>query len=159
MLLCLLDPLEKLNLKNSYDANICYAPEDKDWVINTLVSILERYGIKTFLNSRDDNPGKFLIDSVADAVSNSNYTIAVISPDFLKNNSCEKELQMALSRVVSHKVIPILYRPCTVPLIIKNKTYLEWCNKDVRPHFWKKLFESLSKSDLLDIQTLNLIDI
>nr|4W8G_A Chain A, Toll-receptor-related 2 [Hydra vulgaris] len=123
----------------TYDVNICYAPEDREWVINTLVFKLERAGIKTFVNIRDDTPGNFFAENIMDAIENSNRTIVVMSPDFFKNNICDKTLQIGLS----HQIIPILYRPCEVPYFLNHMTYLDWCDKDVRPVFWRNLFRDI----------------
>ncbi|XP_065655026.1 uncharacterized protein LOC136081579 isoform X2 [Hydra vulgaris] len=125
--------------KKTYDVNICYAPKDRDWVVNTLVSELERKGIKTFINIRDDTPGNFFAENIIEAVENSNRTIVVMSPDFFKSNICEQTLQIGLS----HQVILIMYRQCNVPYILSHMTYLDWCDKDVRPYFWRNLFQTI----------------
>ncbi|XP_065655025.1 toll-like receptor 1 isoform X1 [Hydra vulgaris] len=126
-------------IEKTYDVNICYAPKDRDWVVNTLVSELERKGIKTFINIRDDTPGNFFAENIIEAVENSNRTIVVMSPDFFKSNICEQTLQIGLS----HQVILIMYRQCNVPYILSHMTYLDWCDKDVRPYFWRNLFQTI----------------
>ena len=42
-------------------------------------------------------------------------------------------------------LILIRYDSCKVPGKLLGKTFLDWTNDDVRPHFWKRLVESVGE--------------
>ena len=42
-------------------------------------------------------------------------------------------------------MILLKYDSCKVPVKLLGKTFLDWTNNDVRPHFWKRLFESVGE--------------
>ena len=42
-------------------------------------------------------------------------------------------------------LILLRYDSCKVPAKLMGKTFLDWTNQDVRPHFWKRLFESVGE--------------
>ena len=117
---------------------------DREWVKETLLFELEQRGIKACIDFRDFLIGAFVVENITDAIYNSRKTVAVLSPDFINSVYCKHELKTALSRMANHQVIPILHRPCDVPDILKDKTYLDWCHADVRPHFWEQLERAIS---------------
>lgn len=118
---------------------------DGDWVKN-LVSMLESRGLKCCVDYRDFLPGNSIVTNIAEAIYQSKRTLAILSPDFIKSNWCQSELQHALARVHNHKVVPVLYRACKVPLELKSKTYIDWENPDVKPHFWDTLERALKEN-------------
>ena len=37
---------------------------------------------------------------------------------------------------------------CKVPVKLMGKTFLDWSNPDVRPHFWDRLYQSVGEPDV-----------
>ena len=132
------------NTEERYDVFICYSNADKSWVRRTLLPTLKDVNLRVCIDFEDFNVGSFIIENVADAIFSSHKTLAVLSPDFLCSAWCQKELMMALTRVRDrHKVIPVMYRSCEVPLFLRDVTYLDWCNEDVRETFWDQLIRTI----------------
>ena len=105
---------------------------------------LRNFELRVCIDFEDFSPGRYTIENVAEAIYSSRKTIAVLTPDFLSSAWCHKELMMALSRVNDeHKVIPVMYRHCKVPLFLCEVTYLDWCNKDVKQTFWEQLLRTI----------------
>ena len=130
-------------LEQHYDVFICYSSLDREWVKNTLLKELEIRGIKACIDYRDFLVGAYIVENITDAIYGSRKTIAVLSPEFMESVYCKHELQTALSRMAHHQVIPVLYRTCSVPDDLKDKTYLDWCHADVQPYFWELLVKAI----------------
>ena len=109
--------------------------------------MLQNSDLRVCIDYEDFEPGEFIIKNIADAISRSRNTIAVLSPDFVNSDWCQTELKMALSHLHKrHQVIPILYRVCAIPLFLLDRTYLDWCNDDVRKTFWEQLVKKINGS-------------
>ena len=148
VLLHILFSLEK------YDVFICYSSVDKTWVRRTLLPILKAVNLRVCIDFEDFNAGSFIIENVADAIFSSRTTLAVLSPDFVCSAWCQKELMMALTRVRDrHKVIPVMYRSCDVPVFLSDVTYLDWCNEEVRQTFWDQLIRTIG--DRMELEMNN----
>ena len=95
----------------SYDVFIIYSSSDRDWIELHLLPIIEGdYGFKCLFHQRDFEPGKSIIECIADAVADSKSTIAVISHNFIVSNWCQFELNLALSEHIergTNRVIAI----------------------------------------------------
>ena len=96
------------------------------------------------IDFEDFNAGSFIMENIADAIFSSRKTLAVLSPDFICSAWCQRELMKALTRVRDrHRVIPVMYRSCEVPLFLSDVTYLDWCKEDVRETFWDQLIQTI----------------
>ena len=130
---------------------ICYSSNDKTWVRGTLLPKLKSFELQVCIDFEDFSPGHYIIENVAEAIYSSRKTVAVLSPNFINSDWCNKELMMALKRVSNeHKVIPVMYRECQVPLFLCGVTYLDWCNEDVRQTFWEQLLKTIHNGNLLE---------
>ena len=112
---------------------------------------LQSFNLRVCIDFQDFCPGSFIIENIADAISSSRKTVAVLSPDFVSSAWCQKELMMALTRIeAKHSVIPVMYRECQVPRFLYQRTYLDWCNEDVRGTFWEQLLRTINDGYVLD---------
>eukprot|EP00795_Rhopilema_esculentum_P013629 gene13629-4530_t len=140
-------PSNETDSEPDFDVFICYSCADKVWVRRTLLTMLQKSDLRVCIDYEDFEPGEFIIKNIADAISRSRNTIAVLSPDFVNSDWCQKELKMALSHLHKrHQVIPILYRVCAIPIFLLDRTYLDWCNDDVRNTFWEQLVKKVNGS-------------
>lgn len=85
------------------------------------------------------------MENIYQAIYHSRKTVAVLSPDFVNSEWCTHELQKALTRIRSHQVVPIVYRSCEIPLVLQDRTYLDWENCHAKPYFWEQLEKSLKQ--------------
>ena len=135
---------------------ICYSSNDKTWVRGTLLPKLKSFNLQVCIDFEDFSPGRYIIENVAEAIYSSRKTVAVLSPDFLNSDWCHKELMMALTRVSNeHKVIPVMYRECEVPVFLCEVTYLDWCNDDVRQTFWEQLLKTINNGICLEVNNVD----
>ncbi len=120
----------------------------------TLLKNLVDNKLKVCIDYKDFAPGAHIIQNIADAIYNSRKTIAVLSPDYVVSSWCNEELKMALGRIEDqHQVVPVMYRTCEVPNFLRQRTYLDYCNPDIRPIFWEQLIRAVTDGNSGYVQT------
>lgn len=105
-----------------YDCFVSFADEDQEWVYETFIPDLKAIGIKVCIED-DIVPGVPKVRGVEGLISNSRYTIAVLSEAYLANKwlSWISELANYLSIVTGKDhFIPLTKAPCTFPLELIN---------------------------------------
>lgn len=126
---------------------------DKDFV-RILKVDLEKNGIKVWLDEAELKPGDSIVEKISNALFNVNYVAVVLSPSSIQSEWFKKELSLAMSIEIEGKtveVIPVLYKPCEIPNILKDKIYADF----TKPEQYEssltllvgKLKEAIEKSD------------
>jgi len=132
----------EVDYEAKYDVFICYSSKDISWV-KELLAELEKRRFACCIDFKDFVPGAAIVENISQAIYYSRKTIAVLTPDFVASEWCSHELQKALTRIRSHQVLPIVYKSCTIPLVLQDRTYLDWENCHVKPYFWDQLERAL----------------
>jgi hypothetical protein len=126
-----------------YDVFISYSSRDVNFA-KEIQRELESQNFKCCIHIRDFMPGDTIVDNISNAIYGSRVTLAILSPDFIASEWCKDELQRALTRSMRHhRVIPILYKDCEIPLALRHRTYIDYANCHVKPYFWSQLKRSL----------------
>ncbi|KAH1185586.1 hypothetical protein KIL84_018335 [Mauremys mutica] len=142
--------------KALYDAYIACDTQDAtvtDWVINELRFRLEENGDKHILlclEERDWEPGKAVIDNLAQSIHHSRKTIFVLTERYVKNGNFKTAFYIALQRLMDENadvIVFILLEP-----VLQHSQYLRLrrriCKSSVldwpkNPHaeglFWQRL--------------------
>ncbi|XP_062579626.1 interleukin-1 receptor accessory protein-like 1-B [Saccostrea cucullata] len=131
-----------------YDVFISYSSEDEDWVKDELLGNLEKAGYRVYIDFKDFVPGMAIAENVLDAVYKSRKTIIVMSKNFLKSMWGQYELQQAHNKAIVKRddvLVLIKYGKCKVPGKLMGKTFLDWTDSSVKPHFWSRLADFLGK--------------
>ncbi|KAL4217208.1 TIR domain [Mactra antiquata] len=134
--------------KIEYDVFISYSNENLDWVKDALFENLCNHGYEVCIDFKDFTPGMAVTENILDAVYKSHKTIVLMSHDFLKSMWGQFELQQALNRATmkrSDLMILIKFDDCKVPAKLMGKTFLDWSDVKVRPHFWSRLYEAIGE--------------
>ncbi|KAM9324976.1 uncharacterized protein PAF06_001090 [Gastrophryne carolinensis] len=118
----------ELGKGQKYHVFISYSSGDSIWVFG-LVHKLESSipGLKICFHERDFVPGKTIIDNMIECIQSSQKTVMVLSPDFLRSRWCLFETNLSIFQdCMLHKsIVPIMLKPCPVPLHLSTLTYLE----------------------------------
>lgn len=73
--------------------------------------------------------------------------LIVLSPDFLNSHECEFQTKFAATLGIEQrcrKLIPIIYKPCDLPAIIRMLTKIDFSNRSKSPHWtWNRLINSI----------------
>ncbi|XP_075770922.1 toll-like receptor 8 isoform X2 [Pelodiscus sinensis] len=114
--------------KALYDAYIAYDTEDitvTDWVINELRFHLEESEDKQVLlclEDRDWEPGKAVIDNLAQSIQHSRKTVFVLTERYVKNGNFKTAFYIALQRLMDENrdvIVFILLEP-----VLQHSRYL-----------------------------------
>lgn len=89
-----------------WDVFICHASEDKEGLVRPLANLLISYGLKVWYDEFTLTVGDGLRRSIDKGLANSRYGIVVMSPNFLRKEWPQKELDgLASLEVDGRKVI------------------------------------------------------
>jgi hypothetical protein len=110
------------------DLFISYSGKDADFV-EKLAKDLVTQGLKVWWDKWVMKVGDSLHKKIQDGISNSAWLGVVLSPNSVSSPWVEKELNSALMKELEQKdvfVLPILYKDCQIPLLLKDKIYADF---------------------------------
>uniref|UniRef100_A0A8C6VP21 TIR domain-containing protein n=1 Tax=Naja naja TaxID=35670 RepID=A0A8C6VP21_NAJNA len=94
-----------------YDAYISCCSHDYKWVIDNILEKLEKQHEPCFrfcFGPRDFAPGQYYIDNVQNGISRSRKTLCLVSRNYLENEWCSLEIQLACSNIYYHGYDPLV---------------------------------------------------
>lgn len=107
---------------------VSYSSVDAVWT-RGLIGRLEADlpGLRVCLHERDFTPGRNVLENMAECIQQSQKVLLVLSQDFVQSRWCLLEADLSLFGYCLERkpVIPVLLRPCQVPLHLSHLTYLE----------------------------------
>jgi len=121
-----------------YDAFISYSHEDSAWVRDTLLPRLEGKGLRVCIDFHDFEPGAPSLTEIERAVLQSRKTLLALTPDYLASEWAEFEniLVSTLDPAArQRRVIPLLLKPCELPLRTRALTYLDFTGSESELQF------------------------
>ena len=121
---------------------VSYSSVDAVWT-HGLTGRLEAElpGLRVCLHERDFTPGRNVLENMAGCIQQSQKVLLVLSEDFVQSRWCllEADLSLVGSCLERKPVLPVLLRPCRVPLHLSHLTYLEATDG----RFYQKLVQLL----------------
>lgn len=114
----------------SYDLFVSYRQQepDKSWVRKVLVPGLEQRGLRVLIDYRDFRLGPPLVELMAEAVEQTRYTLAVLTPAYLASNftNLENVLAEHLGLEKSqNRLVVVLREPCQPRLGLRARLWLD----------------------------------
>lgn len=118
-----------------YDVFLNYRNQEPDqaWVRKTLLPALEAQGLRVCIDCRDFRLGLLLLKEMERAVEQSRYTLAVLSPAYLKSNFTELENVLAAHLGLEHgqrRLLMIMRQACTPRLGMRASLWLDMTDDD-----------------------------
>jgi hypothetical protein len=110
------------------DLFISYSAKDTEFV-EKLARDLVSSGVKVWWDKWVMKVGDSLHKKIQEGITNSAWLGVVLSPNSIDSPWVEKELNSALMRELEQKevfVLPILYKDCQIPLMLKDKVYADF---------------------------------
>ncbi len=80
-----------------HDVFVCHASEDKEAIVNPLLSALDEAGVTYWYDRNQIKWGDSIIEKVNDGLGRSRYLIAVVSENFLRKSWPKREMNAALN--------------------------------------------------------------
>ena len=129
---------------NAYDVFISYSHVDTGWVNGRLLPELEARGFRVAIDYRDFQSGAFSDKEMERCIVQSNRTIAVLTPDYVRSGWAAFETSMV--RVLDpdalhRRLVPVLVKDCEIPLRIRVMHYRDLRADD--PIQWALLVRDL----------------
>jgi len=132
-----------------YDVFISYrwVLPDQNWVREILAPKLRDSGLRVCLDVNDFVPGRDLILEMDRAGRQSRRVLCVLSPDYFDGSRAvylESLAARARDPAGKHStLIPLIYRPTTLPKWLANIVYVDWTDPSSRAREWEKLLAVL----------------
>ncbi|XP_073529034.1 uncharacterized protein [Phyllobates terribilis] len=139
-------PVPKLTGDDIYHVFISFSRADSRWV-HQLIHRLEVTfpSIKICSHDRDFTAGKTVIENMTESIQRSQKMLMVLSPDFVQSRWCLFEANLSMFQdCMSHKaIVPVMLKPCPMPLYLSHLTYLEADDEQ----FFEKLCNRLLRNN------------
>jgi TIR domain len=133
-----------------YDVFVSYSHQDpvKTWVRSVLVPRLEAAGLRVAVDYRF-HLGAPLVPVMADAVEQSRYTLAVLSPDYLANEFTDLESVLAEHfglDETQRRLIVAVREPSPLPLRLQLRVVLDLSKVEEHPQDLSRLVQQLQET-------------
>jgi hypothetical protein len=115
-------------------AFISYAHEDQEFVLALVHELEAQGGLEIRYDQVALNIGDSLIRALADEIANGDFLIAIVSPDSVESEWCQKELALAATQGINErriKVLPVRYRSADMPPMLGDTYWGDADNDDI----------------------------
>jgi len=109
---------------------LSHSKEDKPFVRELADFLLKDPSdqIKIWLDERQITPGSNIVTKISDGLATSDFIILILSPASVNTNWVTEEWTDAFwlqTNQQQTKIIPVLYRDCMLPPLLRNKAYID----------------------------------
>ena len=129
---------------------ISYSSKDFAWVIENLISLLDKHAIPYSIHSRDFELGKPIVQNMADSVYGSRQVLIVLSDNYLASNFCREELHMAIQRGMdtgdSSLILVMIdkFKKRRLPVALRKQILLDFEKYKQKQNWEEKLLHAVS---------------
>ncbi len=114
-----------------YDIFLSYTHRDTETLTSQIGHILDRRGLKVFLDDIEILPGDVIMEHITDAVHDCRYFVAIISPAYSESGWCKHEmLHMLVNEANRNQVgiLPFRIDDAEVPRLLATRKYGRYAN-------------------------------
>ena len=111
---------------------VSYSRKDLDFV-QRMAKDLQAHGLEVWYDLSGLEVGTRWGKEIQNAIQQSQYLLVVLSPNSIESEWVEKEFLYANS--LKLKIIPLLYKPCSVPMWFINLHFIDVQGKNYKLHF------------------------
>ncbi|CAC5396949.1 TLR13 [Mytilus coruscus] len=132
-----------------YSGFVVYCEEDREWVKNKFVKMVEINDRKLCIHHRDFDGGKLIIDNIANGIARSKKVILILSRAMIKSDWCLFEMRLAHKKFIKRadSLLMIMLEtvspddmPKSLHTLLTISTYIRWSSDLVaEEEFWKKV--------------------
>lgn len=120
------------NRDAQFDVFLSHSSRDREFT-SSLATDLAESGLRVWLDQWHIRPGESFAEAIDEAIKASQFLLIVMSPDYFKSPWTQQEWQYALGSELETKgirLIPILYRDCDIPPLLRSKQWADFRNPD-----------------------------
>ncbi|CAH2268097.1 jg14792 [Pararge aegeria aegeria] len=152
----------------NYDVFVSYCNEDRAWVLDNLLSHVEKdCNVSVCLHERDFQVGLSILENIVSCMDRSQMIMLIISKRFLLSQWCQFEMHLAQHRLLETRRedlilvlledIPKRLRPNTLHYLMLTKTYIVWPKEESEQSlFWRRMKKSLVTHKLKKLDNVSL---
>lgn len=126
-----------------YDVFITFSSKDSQWVQSELIPLIEKHNLNYCIHHRDFEPGKTIVDNMADSVYKSRHILAVVSKNYMSSTFCRGELDMALGRNIQMKDSSLIairvdeIDKKRLPKALRSQMFLDFFEREQEKDIWE----------------------
>jgi hypothetical protein len=116
---------EKNNLVKPLGVFISHCHADKK-LARKLARDLTKNGVRVWIDEAEIQVGDSLIERLQDGIEQMDYLAVILSPASVSSEWVRREVEIAMNHEIKGrkvKVLPLLYKPCKLPLFLEGKVY------------------------------------
>jgi hypothetical protein len=109
---------------------LSHSSKDKPFVRELAASLRQDPPMTVWLDEGEILPGQNIVNSIRQGLD-SNFIILILSPDSVDSHWVREEWTAAFFDQTNNqqtKLIPVLYRDCTIPRLLRNKKHFDLRN-------------------------------
>ena len=107
---------------------ISYTRADKEWAFQ-LAHLLTAASYQVLIDERDFRGGENFVLEISDAIDWCDWTVALLSPDYLDSPYCKLEWSSALDL---GKLLPVRIREANLPAVLRPHIYVDLVGQDAQ---------------------------
>jgi nucleoside phosphorylase len=134
-----------------YDAYISYSYEDREWVDNVLLPILELEGLRLCIDYCDFKIGVPTLVNIEGAVETSHKSLFILTSNWVRSEwpTFESLLDQTSDPVkLGYRIVPILVEYCTFPQRLRDFTFLDLTKPTIFDHQIQRLVKAIRTSKI-----------
>lgn len=135
---------------------LSHSSADKDFA-RKLASALKKSGIEVWIDEAEIKAGHSLFDRISEGLVQSDYLVAILSPNSVSSEWVNREIGSALIEEIDRKqvrIIPVLYKTCEIPVFLRPKLYIDFRDTENDTNSFEvglsRLINAISDSDHKD---------
>ena len=135
------------NQKETIGVFISYSSLDKPHAQQLRDSLAEN-GLKVWFDELEILPGDSLLEKIEQGIKSMDYLIVILTPQSVGSPWVKTELELAFQLQLHSKfqIIPVLLRPCEIPLYLKIRSYADLSSRENYEIGIQKLIQKLIPS-------------
>ena len=108
---------------------VSYAREDQSFALALAAGLKER-GQDVWIDQRGISGGDQWVVAIDEAILTQDNFMIILSPNAVASSQVRRELLSAIK--LTKRIIPILYRPCQVPIELQTIHWLQMSDQDIK---------------------------
>jgi hypothetical protein len=123
---------EKLEEPTRGGIFLCHNNADKDFA-RQLAADLAWFGVTVWIDEAEIKIGDSLIQKIEQGINSMGYLGVILSPESVASEWVQREVEIAMNQEIQGrrvKVLPLLYKYCSIPGFILGKRYADFTSDD-----------------------------